>query len=124
MGYYTYYSLSIIKGKDTEMIPCETCGGTGEVEVGVLAKLAEEINEIAGAFEGEPQKWYEHEEDMLKISKRFPGKVFQLKGEGEDNGDIWVKFFYNGRVQKSEAKIRLDKFDPSKLEEPRENVDG
>lgn len=33
-------------------------------------------------------KWYENTEDMLALSKRFPGVIFTLTGNGENEGDL------------------------------------
>lgn len=60
-------------------------------------------------------KWYEHEKDILAISRRFPKILFILEGEGEDSGDIWKKYFKNGKIQVCKAKITFDEFDESKL---------
>ena len=45
-------------------------------------------------------KWYTHEQDMKSLSRRYPNKVFRLEGEGEDNGDKWVKYFQSGMIQR------------------------
>lgn len=88
----------------------------------------EEVFEKADNFNGlhyaidetgeyvESVKWYEHERDMLKLSKDFPNVIFILKGEGEDAGDIWYKYFKNGKVQRAPGKITFDEYDESKLE--------
>ena len=34
-------------------------------------------------------KWYDHDEDMVKLSLRFPNYAFILEGAGEENGDLW-----------------------------------
>lgn len=60
-------------------------------------------------------KWYEHVEDMKKLSILFPTVLFTLKGIGEETGDMWVKYFLDGKVQIANARIEFDKFDKSKL---------
>ena len=50
-------------------------------------------------------KWYEHEADMVALSAQFPGVLFHLTGEGENNDDIWDLFALDGRIQKHKAKI-------------------
>ena len=59
--------------------------------------------------------WYEHERDMIKLSILFPDIVFDLCGDGADPGDIWRKYFLNGKVQRCNAKITFDEFDSRKL---------
>lgn len=99
MGYYTKYEL--------ETIPYSN-------------EAWEVINEDDGTYYAVQEyadscKWYDHEMDMKELSKQFPNVVFKLKGEGEEAGDLWHKYFKNGKVQVCEAKIVYDKFDESKL---------
>jgi hypothetical protein len=70
---------------------------------------------VGGALDGEPIKWYDHEDHMRGISKQFPGLTFKLSGEGEDAGDIWVKYFRNGKMQSCKAVIEIPPFDEGKL---------
>ena len=64
----------------------------------------------------EASKWYDHEKDMLEMSKEFPEIVFCLHGEGETNEDLWYKYFKNGKIQRCRAKIVYDEYDEAKLE--------
>jgi hypothetical protein len=59
--------------------------------------------------------WYDHEEDIADLSKRFPDLVFELEGEGEYPRDIWIKYFKNSKMQKCPAKITFDKFSAERL---------
>lgn len=61
-------------------------------------------------------KWYDHEEDMILLSQEFPNVLFKLHGEGEENGDIWDKYFMDGKMQYCPAKVQCAPFDRSKLE--------
>lgn len=60
-------------------------------------------------------KWYEHEKEMRDLSKEFPDVVFKLHGEGEENEDIWDKYFMNGKMQYCHAQMLLPPFDKEKL---------
>lgn len=60
-------------------------------------------------------RWYEHQEEMLVLSQQFPSVLFVLKGEGEENGDFWIKYFKYGKVQICPGKIVYDPFDENKL---------
>lgn len=52
------------------------------------------------------QSWYNHEEDMLQYSLKYPNNLLRLEGWGEyPEDDIWVKYFKNGKMQHSKAKI-------------------
>jgi hypothetical protein len=60
-------------------------------------------------------KWYEHEDDMKNFSKLFPKVLFTLEGTGEEAGDMWVKYFQNGKMQVAKAKIEFEPYDPKKM---------
>lgn len=60
-------------------------------------------------------KWYEHTEDMCRVSKEYSNVLFILTGNGEEPEDMWVKYFMNGKVQVENAVITYGKFDPKKL---------
>jgi hypothetical protein len=40
-----------------------------------------------------------------------PDVLFTLSGEGEESGDIWRKYYKNGKCQTTAAVIQLDDFD-------------
>ena len=63
-------------------------------------------------------RWYQHEADMARISQAWPQTVFELSGQGEDAGDVWKKYFLNGRVQRAPGVITHVAFDPGLLGEP------
>lgn len=107
MPYLTYYSLQI-----ESQAPAE--------HKKALAVLLDSSDEAVDALfaTGDPNKWcrwYEHEDDMRRLSSRFPDMLFTLSGTGEEYDDIWVKYFKAGRVQASYATIVLDPFDETKL---------
>lgn len=44
-----------------------------------------------------------------------PTILLTLYGEGEESEDLWVKYFLNGKMQISVAKIIYAKFDEKEL---------
>ncbi len=50
-------------------------------------------------------KWYEWQDDLIKMSEEISGVVFHLSGEGEDNEDIWDAFALDGKIQVHKAVI-------------------
>lgn len=101
MGYYTTYEVSVHIGNE------------------YFEDLENEIATTSAAEYGNPFdescKWYEHEKHMKDFSKKHPETVFVLHGEGEESGDIWYKYFHNGKMQEARAKITYDDYDPKKL---------
>lgn len=101
MGYYTNYTLSTTSwNEDRE-------------------EIEETLNEISGyniEFGwNDSRKWYDHEKHMKELSKIYADITFILDGEGEESGDIWRKYFKNGKMQACKAEIVFPAFDESKL---------
>lgn len=59
--------------------------------------------------------WYDHEEDMVKLSQQFPDILFILSGNGENAGNLWKAYFLGGLIQRAPARIVYDDFDKDKL---------
>jgi len=134
MGYYTKYSLTT-KGKDfteNEMKEIADLKKEANKLSGKLKEIAlkgieeKEMKKIYDPetlvtlklkenFFNESCKWYDHEINMRSISKDYPDTIFILEGEGEEAGDIWIKYFLNGKMQVAKAKITFEEFDPKKL---------
>ena len=126
MGYYTDYTLTAsicTVGADsytTATIPHIT-----------LVSLEDEIEKM-NIFDGGGDieygyyanaKWYDWEEDMCLLSKRFPELLFCLHGECESSDDLWDAYFFEGKCQYCPAVITYEDFDPSKLCVGRESAD-
>ena len=61
-------------------------------------------------------KWYDHTLDMRNISKHWPDVLFALHGIGEENGDMWVEYHWNGKVQtETQPEWEPPAFCPQKL---------
>ena len=115
MVYYTNYKLSLYNDDKV----------SGVVKKEISDYLDKEENEdivfAVGNFideqgDGEDCKWYEHDKDMIKMSLVFPDVIFLLEGEGEESGDIWKKYYKNGKIQICKAKMTFDDFDVLKLQ--------
>ena len=53
-------------------------------------------------------KWYDHYDEMIILSKEFPSLYFELEGQGEDSDDLWREYFHNGEAAHSDAQITFD----------------
>ncbi len=103
MGYYTQHELEVIDG-----------------DISLIREFINENEEAAYAIDGngcteESCKWYDHEEDLRKFSKKHPKELFKLSGEGEESGDIWAEYYKDGKMQRCKAKIIISAFDAELL---------
>ena len=103
MGYYTRYSLEVRGIKDVqehatlrELVDKFDCFQKDEFEL---------YESKAYFYPDDEVKWYRHENDMLRLSQFFPDMTFCLEGIGEDNEDMWRKYFHNGIVDYCPAHI-------------------
>lgn len=112
MGYYTRYALTFDAPTQVEKTWVEQAMreySLPNYDVGTLYEL------WAKPFQEEPIKWYDHEKDMWVFSRQFPQVLFTLFGEGEKSGDIWRKYFKNGKMQVARAQITFAPFDEKEL---------
>lgn len=92
MGYNTKFKLKADKQEDAiEAYFHEALDGT------YMSRFY--YYEGEGEWESEDAwTWYNHEDDMIGLSHKFPEVLFTLDGEGEDNRDIWRSYFKNGKT--------------------------
>ncbi len=112
MGYYTKYDLHY-EGQITEQ----------EILMALIRAnpgYFDNADTLEMALE-EPIKWYSCEEDMLEVSKNFPNVMFTLEGEGEEQGDMWIDHFKNGKMQRRNVIYTFEPFDPTIFEEGEDN---
>ena len=104
MGYYTDYTLTV------KNVPEEYASA-------LTHALTEDLGmECWGDDYFANAKWYDHDEDMMALSLRFPGVLFQLYGCGEDSDDMWYSYYKDGKMQYCPARIEFDPYDESKLQ--------
>ena len=120
MGYYTVYHINykVPEGVDKEKFSHDLARGLYAVNSDYFDDFVYIENcLIEDLIESDMMKWYDHEEDMCELSKLFPNILFTLEGFGEEQGDIWREYFYNGKFQYAPATIIFDEFDENKLKE-------
>lgn len=103
MGYYTSFNLKIKPNPNADLLS------------EVLYEDSFTIKDLVNDYSTDDTKWYDHESEMLALSLKYPEYLFILEGEGERSGDIWKKYFKNGKMQVCKAKITFDEFDESKM---------
>ena len=106
MGYYTKFEL--------HAIDIDTQAPITQLEEQVMAKKLwlmfggrdtfspTGFDHVIGDCE---VKWYDHEDDMIALSKEYPNVVFILDGVGEEFPDAWRKWFHNGKFEASYAEV-------------------
>ena len=110
MGYYTNYKMTVIdeNGNDIDSSIEPLFHEQELYQSGV--SVQDVITQKLDAF-----KWYEHDKDMREYSEVHPQYLFILDGEGEESGDIWRKFYKNGKSYEWKLEYTLPDFDPDKL---------
>jgi hypothetical protein len=87
MGYYTYHQFDIVGNDPSGLTEDDHKRELGEL-TGYNDNLFEDSN-----------KWYDEPEEMTEYSKRNPETTFKITGEGEEAGDVWIRYYLNGKTQ-------------------------
>lgn len=117
MGYYTAYNLEV------ENYDKATGVRSADVAPDVLKEIVAELEkrDVIGyaltedLYCADHVKWYDHDSDMIEVSKLFPDVLFCLHGEGELNADLWDAYYLDGKMQDCQATVVYPPFDPAKL---------
>jgi hypothetical protein len=110
MGYNTRYRLDVVTPESSELDKNSIIQDlVSDDEFEAKYALEEDGSSSGGC------KWYDHEEEMRTFSMKYPTVVFLLEGDGEESGDVWRKYFMNGKCQIAQAKLVFDQFDLRKL---------
>ena len=105
MGYYTRYQIDVAR-ETGEWIDAVYIHGSAE------DVIAEQVG--YNPFD-DNCKWYDHDDDMLEMSRKFEGVLFKLSGEGEEAGDLWRAYYLNGKIQECKGVITYEDFDERKM---------
>lgn len=107
MGYYTKYSVEFSPQSDAVVMHVEKFKGSDDYNENCFYE--------AWVDSTEDVKWYNHEDFMKTLSKKFPVTLFILEGLGEEQPDMWKKYFKDGKMQVCRAIISFEDFDGAKL---------
>lgn len=115
MGYMTFYTLVVgDEGHEISDGCCEEILEWLERDEKFRSELEDfHENGMTGYT-----KWYEHDLDMLRLSRTFPEALFVLWGEGEEPEDLWKCYYLGGRVQEAPARVEYPPFDTGELVDP------
>lgn len=119
MGYYTNYDLTWDAPESSADID------TNEEIIKAFGKLpyfeGYAFDDYGSGIYIGSVKWYDHMDDMYKLSKQFPDVLFHLWGDGENADDLWMEHWQNGKVQECAAVIppfersAMTEYKPTKL---------
>ena len=116
MGYYTKFDLEISGTGERWVTGVDAKGEKIKVNIGIdKDEVTRELVNLSGyehLFDGDTHKWYDYDENMLEISRKYPDLLFILSGEGEESGDLWRNYYKNGKSQRCNAVITYGEFDP------------
>lgn len=111
MGYYTSFDLSVappIPGIQREDVEKHISNYDFWDDIG---------NPESGYLGNYYDTWYEAEENMRKLSKAYPEHLFTLCGNGDSaEGDHWIAYFQNGKMQHCQGEIVYPEYDLEKME--------
>ena len=94
MGYYTDYSLVT----DAEEV-------LSTEEYAIFEQAVYGDGNVHDLYLEDHCKWYHWSDDMTALSQSFPTVTFALRGEGEEPGDLWIAYFFNGKKEVHGASI-------------------
>ena len=122
MGYYTQYYMQIFDTDGTDLTDLIEDGTSFQDVldfpeeyqpdvVQVIKEIMDDDDSYYGITSEEPCKWYDHDENMMALSKKYPNLVLYLYGVGEENNDVWCAYYYNGKMQKIQPVLKWPDFD-------------
>ena len=123
MGYYTNFSIDI----RTAITRAEAKDITVAINRAICPTIENEddwlfsLDDYSGIEDDEKatwelipydeMKWYDCEEDMKKIAKKYPAIEFRVEGYGEDREDWWVALFKGDRFQIKYVEPPIDEWE-------------
>lgn len=115
MGYYTDFNIHLslfdleTRAPATEFVPALY---SQEIKRQLEECSGYEFEDSDSAFLYlDEAKWYDHHEDLLAVSKNFPGVLIEVYGDGEDSEDNWVSYYLNGQHSGGQGTIVYPEFD-------------
>lgn len=119
MGYYTQHNLEVRNVKSEEEFDklreamfLHDCPSHSIIGYALDSGYYSPNGKTADFYSYGECKWYDHEVDMLRISREFPDMVFCLHCEGEESGDLWDDYYRNGMRSLCQAEVVYPDPDP------------
>lgn len=109
MGYYSDFEIKAYKGKLTDEIR-NRLEEISDYSFDIV-KRGESSNRIVSC---DSYKWYDYNNDMVKLSTEYPKVLFSLTWVGEDDARGRL-YCFNGKYQEVNASITYPAPDMKKL---------
>lgn len=111
MGYYTEFELELERSTDEfptvasiyDDYKLKYATGETDIDFSGFHYAIDKNGEMRDSC-----KWYEHDAELSALSTLYPDVMFLLKGEGEENGDMWHLYVKNGKSVLKTAKVVID----------------
>ena len=123
MGYYTTFEVTIEKIDPKTFKPTWNINeikrpDNGEIPDELVDKMHELCEDLdfdrIDTFYGFA-KWYDWQDELKELSKKYPDLMFTVNGSGEDTPDFWICWIVNGKSQLERKELTHEPFDPKKL---------
>ncbi len=116
MGYYTSYNLDVnnVKSRAEHEMLHDALNKKGIIGYALDDGDWSESLKVSYFWSCDCAKWYDHDEDMVEISKEFPEMTFKLTGNGDADDDRWYTLYRNGELETVEAMLIWP--EPKKIE--------
>lgn len=107
MGYYTNYNLSVknVRSNDEFMVLQAVLRQKCIINYALDDGEYNSKTHNAEFYSYDMVKWYEHDKDMIEISKLIPHMTFMLAGNGENYEDQYRIYYKDGESEYTEAEI-------------------
>lgn len=113
MGYYTNHDVIVTNLKDERDAVYfqhkfdEICGYSQQSKD---TRVSAKDGTYTYKFYVGEAKWYDHDEQLTKMSIIFPDVLIEVHGEGEENGDVWKSRYLNGKSETVRAEMIFPDF--------------
>jgi len=105
MGYYTQYHIAIDRKN-------------GQVDYDKINEDLQKISTYSSLNIDEDTdsiKWYDHDDNMIELSRLHPNVLFRVDGVGEEKGDVWRSYYCNGETESAQATLTFPTIDYEKM---------
>jgi len=94
MGYDTWFNVNITSAPQDYKEAEEARKDIAKAVFGIDTK--QNLSRLDEGFEAH---WYDHDKDLVKISKKHPKVLIEVSGDGESSDDVWASRYRDGESE-------------------------